>query len=177
MKINPMVIATLEEHKIDKDAGLLMLLGVYFGLDVEKVIPEEVISAINLTKIIIKDYGLGVNAWTVDLFEQPEKGDYGWVKDWVEGFGRLNKEREGSWRDAISRMQNFFYKYPEYTKEDVIAARNLYFRVVDKQYLMKSHKFIFDGVGVMQKSTLLEYCEKIKQKQKGGNNIRGTIID
>ena len=169
MKINPMVRATLKEHKIDVDAGLLMLLGVYFGLDVEKVVPEEVVSAINLTKIVIKDYGLGVNTWTVDLFEAPEKGDYGWVKEWVEGFGRINKEREGSWRDAISRMQN--------TKEDVVAARNLYFRVADKAFLMKSHKFIFDGQGQMEKSTLLEYCEKVKKAQKGGNNIRGKVID
>lgn len=173
-----MVTATLKEHNIDVNAGTLMLLGVYFGLEVEKVIPEEVISAINLTKIVIKDYGLGLNTWTIDLFEVPEKGsNYQWVESWVKGFGKLNKEREGSWRDAISRMQNFFYKYPEYTKEDVFAARDLYFRVVDKQYLMKSHKFIFDGAGVMQKSTLLEYCEKVKQRQKGGSNIKGKIID
>lgn len=173
-----MVIATLKEHNIDVDAGLLMLLGVYFGLDVEKVIPEEVISAINLTKIIIKDYGLGVNTWTVDLFTIPEKGDFMWVKGWVEGFGKVNIEREGSWRDAISRMQKFFYKYPEYSKEDIFAARDLYFRFTDRGYIMKSHKFIFDGVGKMEKSTLLEYCEKVKKKtQKGGTDIRGKVID
>lgn len=173
-----MVVATLREHNIDTDAGLLMLLGVYFGLDVEKVVPEEVISAINLTKIVTKDYGLGVNTWAIDLFELPEKGDFGWVQEWVEGFGRLNIDRKGSWRDAISRMQNFFYKYPEYTKEDVFAARDLYFRRTQREYLMKSHKFIFDGTGVLQKSTLLEYCERLKSKEGGSNpDIRGKVLD
>ena len=173
-----MVIATLQEYNIDLDAGLLMLLGIHFGLDTSKVIPEEVISAINLTKIVIKDYGLGTHVWTIALFELPQAGDFSWVQEWTREFGLRNREREGSWRDAITRMQRFFHKYPEYSKEDILAATKLYLRVTTPTFIMKSHKFIFDGVGEMQKSTLLEYCEKVKKRdQEGGSSVRGKVID
>jgi hypothetical protein len=179
MEINQEITEILREFKIGRDAGLLCLLGIYYNLDVDTVVPEETIKAINLTKIIERDYSSNKISivWNVPLFTGQETA-FEWVKDWVEGFGRMNPERKGSYRDAISRMKDFFKKYPQYRKDDIYNARDLYFRGIPggSKYCMHSHKFIFDGMGAMKKSTLLAYCEKVVTV--GNNsNLKGKILE
>jgi hypothetical protein len=178
MEINSEVIEILKEFKIDKSEGLLCLLGIYHNLDVEKVCSEETIKAINLTKIVDKAYS-GNNStiiWNIPLYKGEQAGAFDWVKDWIQPFGRLNPERIGSSRDATTRMQEFFKKYPEYRKDDVYKARDLYLSTVkDARYLFKSHKFIFDGVGAMKKSELLAWCEKAKSRSAPSNQV-GRVI-
>ena len=175
MQFNPEILEILKEFKIGKDEGLLYLLGIYHNLDVEKIAPEEVIKTMNLTKIVDKDYKTNTITWNIPLFLGQETA-FDWVADWIEPFGRLNPDRKGSSRDATPRMKDFFKKYPEYRKEDVYKARDLYLASVrDPKYLMKSHKFIFDGAGAMKKSTLLEYCEKVKTSSSS-SNIKGTLM-
>lgn len=175
MEFNPEVLEILREFKIDRDTGLLSLLGIYHGLDIDKIVPEDTVKAINLTHIVDKDYTTKSITWNIPLFKGQETA-FEWVSDWMEAFGRINPDRKGSARDAIPRMKDFFKKYPEYRKEDVYKARDLYFSTVkDRQYLMKSHKFIFDGAGAMKKSTLLEFCEKVKTTSST-SNLKGTIM-
>lgn len=176
MNINPDVYEILKEFKIDKSAGLLCLLGFYYNLDVETTCPENVIQQINLTKIVEKDYENNSIQWNIPLFEG-QNTEWEWVKEFVDGFGKINPERRGSPRDAVARMKDFFKKYPEYRKEDVMKARDLYFATqTDRKFLMKSHKFIFDGIGAMKKSTLLEYCEKVKTGSNPVSNMKGRIV-
>lgn len=177
MEINPEVVEILKEFKIDKSQGLLFLLGVYYKLEVDTTCSEEVIKAINLTKIVERDYSSSkiVINWNVPLFKGQETA-FEWVKDWMEGFGRVNPDRKGSYRDATSRMKDFFAKYPEFRKEDVYKARDLFFSSLKANtFCMHSHKFIFDGVGAMKKSTLLAYCEKVKEGQSS-NLQKGRLI-
>lgn len=184
MVLNKDISKLMKEHKIDVNQGVLCLLAYYFDLDPDTTIPEEVVKAVNLTKIIEKDYdNKGELKWNLSLFEG-EETNFEWVKDWVDGFGKINIDRKGSWKDAVPRMKAFFAANPEYRKDDVYAARDLYFKTLlatsDKQFCMKSHKFIYDGVGVMKKSTLLEYCEKIKASASTGvgsnPHIKGKIF-
>lgn len=175
MTINPEVVEVLGEFHIDRDAGLLALLGIYYNLDIDKVVPEEVVKQINLTKIVEKDYTSNSIQWNMPLFKGQETG-FEWVSDWLQPFGRINPDRKGSPRDAVTRMKDFFRKYPEFRKEDVYRARDLYLSTIrDPKYLMKSHKFIFDGAGAMKKSTLLEYCEKVKETS-APTNIKGKLM-
>jgi len=175
MTLNKDVFSILEEFRIDRDQGVLCLLGIYFGLDIETTCKEEVIKAINLTKIVEKDYVSKTLNWNIPLFEGQETA-FEWVKDWMESFGRTNPERRGSHRDAISRMKDFFKRYPEYRKEDVYKARDLYLSGLNSaQYCMHSHKFIFDGAGAMRKSTLLAYCERVNRAPTQSNQ-KGKII-
>ena len=175
MEFNPEVLELLRTHHINKDEGLLFLLGVYHNLDVDRLVPEETLKAINLTKIVEKDYEIKHVVWNMPLFKGIEFS-FAWVEDWVEGFGRMNPERKGSYRDAVSRMKDFFAKYPEYRKDDVYRARDLYFSVTNPKYCMKSHKFIFDGAGAMKKSELLAYCEKVASPGDENSNLKGEII-
>ena len=79
-------------------------------------------------------------------------------------------------------MKAFFAAYPEYRKDDVYEARDLYLRhvehVLGRQYCMKSHKFIFDGAGAMKKSELLAWCEKVVAARKDkAENMKGLVTD
>lgn len=174
MEINPIIIETLRKCKIDKSQGLLCLLGIYYDLDVDSTCSEEVVSAINITKIVEKDYDTGSIKWNLPLFKGHE-AHFDWVADWLQPFGRINPERKGNLRDCTTRMIEFFRKYPEYRKEDVYAARDLYLKTVtDARFLMKSHKFIFDGMGTMKHSTLLDFCEKLEKNSP--TQLKGKII-
>lgn len=176
MQFNPEVIEILKEFKISKDAGLLYLLAVHFELDIDSIVPKEISSMMNITKIVDKDYNDDSIKWNIPLFAGQDAA-FDWVTEWLEPFGRMNSDRKGSPRDAISRMRKFFQKYPEWRKEDVFSARDLYLATIrDPKFLMKSHKFIFDGVGAMQKSTLLEFCEKSRTASVPKNNMKGALI-
>jgi hypothetical protein len=180
MEINLEVKEILRESKINMSQGLLCLLGIYFGLDIDTTCDPEVVKAINLTKIVEKDYKTNSLVWNVPLFEGQATA-FDWVKDWIEGFGKINKERKGSWRDATKRMQDFFRKYPEYRKDDVYRARDAYFKSLAAkpngfQFCMNSHKFIFDGIGAMKKSELLSWCEKLNVNHSS-NQQKGRVIN
>lgn len=175
MELNPEIFEVLKEFKINKDEGLFFLLGVYYQLDVTKVCSEQTIAAMNLTKIVEKDYKTNMIIWNMPLYKG-EEHNFSWVKDWVEAFGKVNPDRKGSWQDAQARMQVFFSKYPQYRKVDVYSARDLYFRSLSNpMYCMHSHKFIFDGTGAMKKSTLLQYCEKVSSGESS-NNMKGELL-
>lgn len=176
MELNPRIREILEEFGIDIAEGSLCLLGIYFSLEVDKVCSEEVIKAINLTKIVHKDYDMRAITWNIPLFKNQEIG-FSWVEGWLRPFGEMNPDRKGSWRDCASRMEKFFKKYPEYNRVDIYRARDAYLMSVkDPQYLMKSHKFIFDGIGALEKSELLAWCERVAGKDIG-TNLKGKIVD
>jgi|SRR6187455_1340877 len=184
MEINPLIPQLLQQYNINVDEGLLVLLGIYFKLDVDNILPEEAVKAVAITKIVERDYTLKTITWNIPLIKGEETvSSWNWVIDWIKPFEVMNKDRAGSWRDCISRMQKFFRKYPEYRITDVYEARNLYIRNVrSPQYLMYSHKFIFDGIGAMEKSTLLQYCEQVAKNRKGRGetdeaaDIRGKVL-
>lgn len=180
MILNKQIAVILSHHNIDVNEGTLCLLAYYFQLDPDTTISEETIKAINVTKIIDKDYTIVGSElkWLVPLFEGQEV-QWEWVKEWIDGFGKINMDRKGSHIDATKRMKDFFAEFPLYRMEDIFAARDLYFKSVrDPQYLMKSHKFIRDGVGVMKKSELLGWCEKVAASKgvTNNNDIKGKLL-
>lgn len=178
MELNPQIKEILKNANIDVSEGTLCLLAVYYSLSPEKTCSEEVIKAINLTKIITKDYkNRGKIVWTIPLYAGQDT-NFSWVWDWIEAFGRVNPERKGSSVDATTRMEEFFRKYPQYRKDDVYEARDRYLRSLDNpKFCMHSHKFIFDGQGVMKKSTLLQWCETVAASKDTTNpHMIGKII-
>lgn len=174
MELNPEIISILKEFNIDHSEGLLCLLGIYYKLDVERTCSEETIKAINLTKIVDKDYENKIIKWHVPLFIG-QVTEWQWVKEWNNKWN-INMTRKDSNPDVLKRMQEFFSKYPEYRKEDVIKATDAYFSSLKSMdYLKSSAKFIFDGAGGMKKSILLSWCEKVKNSSEVSNQ-KGKVI-
>jgi hypothetical protein len=180
MQINEDIKVMLKAFNINENQGLLYLLAVHFSLDADGIIPEEVIKAVALTKIVEKDFKVLVKRqptikWNMPLFIGQQTA-FDWVKNWNEQFGRINPARQSSWEEATNLMREFFAKYPEYRKEDVIKATNSYFSTVkDGQYLITSAKFIFEGKGATRKSDLLGWCQKIVDSNRD-IYARGTIL-
>ena len=176
MEINPEVSEILKKFNIAKDEGLLCLLGIYFKLDIESIAPERVIKAINVTKIVEKDYSNKSSTiiWNVPLF-LGQQTNWDWIKDWNNQWN-ANMSRKASNPDVLKRMQEFFKKYPLYRVEDVMKATQLYMSTTTPGYFKNSAAFIFDGAGAMKKSILLGWCEKLKQS--GGNTTqqKGKIV-
>ena len=162
MELNKEIKEVLKTYNIDIDSGILCLLGIYHGLDVERIVSQEIIQQINLTKIVEKDYSTETLTWNIPIYAGQETA-FDWVTDWMKPFGLMNPERRGVAKDCISRMKRFFMANPQYRKEDVYAARDAYLATVkDSQYLKSSHKFIYDGQGSFRSSMLEQYCEQIK---------------
>lgn len=174
MQLNPEISEVLREFSINKDEGLLILLGIYFGLDVEKLAKEDAIKAINLTKIVEKRHANNTVYWNMPLFIGQET-DWDWVKDEWNVFWNRNMTRKAGNPDCVKRMQEFFKKYPTYRREDVMrATRNYHASQKDAQFLKNSAAFIFDGAGAQKKSILLSWCEKL-----GGNTstqMKGNLV-
>ena len=175
MQINPEVIEIIKSHKIDKSQGLLCLLGIYYNLDIESTCSEETIEAINLTKIVEKDYKNNTLQWNVPLFEG-QQTEWDWVKSWNEKWN-VNRSRKASNPDVLKRMQDFFKKYPSYRVQDVMRATDMYFASTTNPLFPSSNSaaFIFDGAGAMKKSILLSWCEKLSPSETI-NHQRGKVV-
>lgn len=178
MQLNPAVSTILKEFNIDVDKGLLCLLGIYHKLDFQAICGEEVVKAINLTKIVDIDYvGKTGIKWNMPLYEGQET-DFAWViTDWNTKWNK-NQSRKGANSDCIKRMKEFFAKYPHIRKDDVMKATDLYFKQnQDPQYWKNSAAFIFDGAGAMKKSILLGWVEKLPNfGSNTSDQMRGRVI-
>lgn len=176
MEINPDVIEVLREFKINKDKGILVLLGVYFKLDAEKLCDEDTINAINLTKIVEKRYNnTDVIHWNMPLFVG-QQTEWDWVKTEWNVLWNRNMSRKASNPDCTKRMQDFFKKYPVYRKDDVMrATRNYHASQRDSQFLKNSAAFIFDGAGAAKKSILLGWCEKLGGSSNN-SQMKGNLV-
>jgi hypothetical protein len=151
------------------------LLGYYYNLDVDKVCSEDTIKAINLTKIVEKDYSKNILKWNIPLF-QGQQTEWDWVEKYNDMWN-INKARKDSLADVVKRMQEWFKKYPHYRRQDVQAATQAYFKTVkDPQYLKSSAKFIFEGVGATKMSHLLKWCEQTAGQQGNNSNIKGKVL-
>ena len=176
MELNKEIREILNTYNIDVDSGMLCLLGIYHNLDVEKIVQEQIIKQINLTKIVEKDYNSDTITWNIPLYVGQETV-FDWVIDWMKPFGTMNPERRGVAKDCISRMKKFFMSNPSYRKEDIYTARDMYLTTIkDPQYLKSSHKFIYDGAGAYRTSLLLQYCEEIEIINKENTYQKGRVV-
>lgn len=176
MEINPAIERILKEFNINRDSGVLVLLGIYHNLNVDEVCDEETVKAVNITKIVEKDYRMKSVKWNIALFTGQET-EWDWVVSKYNNMWDINKDRKDNNIDVLKRMKKFFATYPQYRKQDIRRATVAYFKSVrDPEYLKSSAKFIFEGIGAMQKSMLLTWCEKVADSTETQSYQKGKII-
>lgn len=185
MEFNPEISKILSEFNIDKDAGHLVLLGIYYELNVIAVVPEAIWKAINLTKIVELNFEEEITKsnnnniiWNVSLFKDEEPAAWEWVREWNSKYSQSNPARKGAFKDVLKRMKIFFSENPEYRIEDIVRASQAYIRSLSSPiYLKDSAAFIFEGAGKNRKSQLLKWCELTKNSPNNNNNEqRGKIL-
>ncbi len=139
MKINETIKDILKEYKIDPKDGIPFLLGVYYGYIPSYVPPglQQKIIATGIVKGSLADL-----TWSIPLFEE-QMTAYGWVKDYVAVFKKLNPDVPGSVTESTRRFKRFFAMNPQYTVEDIKGAVNLYIKSLnDPKYISWPHYFI-----------------------------------
>lgn len=182
MNINPRIKEIFQERKIDEDSGILILLGYYFGLDIDKVTDTKLVTSVNHTKIVERDYStvtienpIGSLKWNIPLFLQMEI-EFDWVSEWMKPFKQKNPNRGGVLSYCQVRMKKFFSRNPSIRVEDVFKATKAYLDSVnDYAYLKSPHKFIYEGQGTTEYSMLLEWVEKTKIPDKAENGINTEL--
>lgn len=163
MKINPYIISCLKKYNITVEDGLSYLLSVYFDCR-PSYTPPLLVQKINVTNI------LGISqerelVWNIPLFEPFEENkNWGWVKDWNDQFGIINKARKASLKTVETRMKAFFAENPDVRKEEVLGATKLYFSTLSSaEYLITSSYFIFKDKGKDRTSSLEGWVEKYRE--------------
>ena len=173
MKINEEVKGILREFNISVDDGLSYLLCVYYDT-VPSYVPDILVQKLNRTRIYEEESGS--IKWNIPLFEDQITG-FEWVKDWVNEFGNINKERKGNERTCIARMKKFFTENPDIRKDEVIGATQMYFyNLNDPQYLMTSHYFISKGKGLEKVSTLKDWIDKYRLSESQGRSSKSVTM-
>lgn len=104
---------------------------------------------------------------------QPETSD-AWIAEYRNMFKPVNEDRWGTLSSCKSRMQDFMKKNPDVTKDEVLGATQLYLRNTDPKYVMKSHKFIYDGIGAMKNSSLEQWIESFRKQKTLQTNQKTT---
>lgn len=139
MKINETIKETLKDYNINVEDGLCFLLGVYYGMIPSYMPPslQQKVMATNIVKGSLND-----QTWNIPLFEE-QMTNYGWVKEYVAVFKKLNPDVPGSVTESTRRFKRFFAQNPQYTVEDIKGAVNLYIKSLnDPKYITWPHYFI-----------------------------------
>ena len=97
-----------------------------------------------------------------------------WVKEFRDMFKEANIDRWGTQSTCIERLKTFLKQNPSVTKEEILQATRAYINNTNRNYIMKSHKFIFDGSGASKNSTLEEWIEKIREHNQKQENLKNS---
>lgn len=177
MLLNPEIKPILSSFNIPVKDGLAYLLAIYYDVK-PSYIPDGLVQKMNITRILVLDEQSKTLTWNIPLFEEQVTG-FEWVKNWIQEFGDINKDRKGTYKSVAARMKTFFVNNPSIRQDEVIEATRMYFRTVtNPTYLKTSHKFIYEGVGAEKISHLLEWVEKYKSMEKsdtGRNSFNNTM--
>lgn len=178
MLINPEIAIVLRTFNINKEDGIAYLLAIYYDVR-PSYTPILLVEKMNRTRILVLDDKSKTLEWNVPLFEEQVTG-FEWVKDWMEEFGNINKDRKGTYKSVAARMKTFFVNNPSIRQDDVMEATRMYLRTVKQSvYLKTSHKFIYEGQGVEKISLLLDWVTRYKEmtaSEYGRNDFTNTMM-
>ena len=172
INVNPLVKLALQENSINEESGLLYFISLYLNIDT-KIFPDSLKAKCKDLEIAVFDEEGNIKTWiTRPLMEK--KDAWEWVIDWRNGFkekvkGTSFSDRAGSIQECKKRMKVIFLENPLLRAEDAFKARDFYFTKVNNlQYLKKSHKFIYEGLGINRQSLLLQYLEALSESEEDG---------
>ena len=165
--INKEIKEELNKYRIPYEEGVMYLLAIYYGLNnpFPSYMSVDLYPKVLATGIVVINPDKSLT-WKMPLFENQET-KFAWVADYRLAFKRINPDRAGNLNTCIQRMKKFFIENPSVREEDIKGAVNMYFNSVkDPQYLITSHKFIYDGIGLTRNSHLEEWVEKWQEATK-----------
>jgi len=184
--INQAIYEQLDRFNIEKNAGTLYLLSVFYNIDATGIIDDEIIKQVNFTKIAERNYSTRKTTWNVPLFSEvgtaiDEKWD--WVIDdyrklWMD----IKGSKGGDRATCIAKMKKFFAANPSVRKSDIMEAAKQYtsgfLKGNSPTYMIEADNFISKKVEGTTRSKLeqmLEILNLTKQNQTIGNRYTDKI--
>ena len=164
--INQAIKEELLRNEIDTSKGLIFLLSIFYKIDVSEIIDFK-----TQTKILSCNNILTINDKGTFVFKMPlfvdgtsvsATKDMSWVAtDFCPLFsavGRLPQTRE-----CTERMEHFMQEYPEISKEEILAATNVYINNTDPKFVREPRYFIGKQTKDGRMSDLLCWIDKINE--------------
>lgn len=162
MKLNEEIIEVLKASSLSVDDAMPYLISLYYGYK-PGYIPNYVIQIVNRLGIV--EENKGVLNWAVPLYLE-QQTEFDWIKEWMNLFGEIRRDRRGARSTVLSRMKKFFVNNPDIRQDEVINATKMYIESVnDPTFLKKSEKFIYEGSGFKETSLLLEWVEMYRESK------------
>lgn len=161
LDFNPKVIEKLKKNNIPVDDGRAFLLCKYLNIKAS-FFPEDLENKILSLGVYTIDYNTNKISWNFDLFGDSSE-DFDWVKEYVEMFGRVNKNRKGGLSTTVPKMKKLFLNNPNLTKEIILEATKIYLREADPLFIMDSQYFLIKN----NYSRILDYVERVPLNEKG----------
>lgn len=179
LKLSDEFISYLREQNLSTESRAILLINsillkvasdnreIFEGRNALATFSEEVLGE------MIKEGLLSYSELTgyklvLHIFEEQEQetqsaDKFKWVSKFRDLFKQVNPDRWGTLSTCKERMKKFFSENPEVRVDEVMDATIMYLKNTDRRYIMKSHKFIYDGAGTSRNSTLEEWIEKLKE--------------
>ena len=182
LKLSDEFISYLREQNLSTESRAILLINsillkvasdnkeIFEGRNALATFSEEVLGE------MIKEGLLSYSELTgyklvLHIFEEQEQetqsaDKFKWVSKFRDLFKQVNPDRWGTLSTCKERMKKFFSENPEIRVDEVMDATIMYLKNTDRRYIMKSHKFIYDGAGTSRNSTLEEWIEKFREVSK-----------
>ena len=179
LKLSDEFISYLREQNLSTESRAILLINsillkvasdnkeIFEGRNALATFSEEVLGE------MIKEGLLSYSELTgyklvLHIFEEQEQetqsaDKFKWVSKFRDLFKQVNPDRWGTLSTCKERMKKFFSENPEVRVDEVMDATIMYLNNTDRRYIMKSHKFIYDGAGTSRNSTLEEWIEKLRE--------------
>lgn len=101
------------------------------------------------------------------IFEERKTDDVEeWIDEWRKGFSKYAPGKQGTRQNCIQKMKRFLANNPQYTKDQIFAARDEYLEnLTDTHYMQQADYFIYkqEGRKGEETSRLLVYCETVEE--------------
>ena len=182
LKLSDEFISYLREQNLSTESRAVLLINsillkvasdnkeIFEGRNALATFSEEVLGEMIKEGLLsyseLTGYKLVFHIFEEQTKESTLTDKFAWVGKFRDLFKQANPDRWGTLSTCKERMKKFFSENPEIRVDEVMGATEMYLKNTDRRYIMKSHKFIYDGVGTSRNSTLEEWIEKFREVSK-----------
>lgn len=182
LKLSDEFISYLREQNLSTESRAILLINsillkvasdnkeIFEGRNALATFSEEVLGEMIKEGLLsyseLTGYKLVFHIFEEQTKESTLTDKFAWVGKFRDLFKQANPDRWGTLSTCKERMKKFFSENPEIRVDEVMGATEMYLKNTDRRYIMKSHKFIYDGVGTSRNSTLEEWIEKFREVSK-----------
>lgn len=132
----------------------------------------------NFIKIDVAMNVVSVRRSALEIFKDEETDVKNWIQEYRNVFKGIKPGSMGDSLACLTKMNKFLKVYPEYDKDIIIKAAQLYVETLeDYRYLQRADYFISKAdVDRVKESRLASFCEEVKEGNSPNNSTNTTYL-